>query len=133
MRQGIETLTQLRQQVYEDLNQIQHEEMVLRAARFLQESRLARETIEWFWNPRQTGAITEPDLRGELDSQIVVSAEVTTSERPVGSIDRRMAHTLHKLNDMPGRRIYFVRTDSMARRARTKVKKSAYEIEVVRI
>ena len=133
IQQGIATLSDLRKSVYEDVNQIQHEEMVLHAAQHLQSSACQGLPVNWSWNPRQTGNITEPDLRGTVDGQIVVSAEITTSERPVGTIDRRMAKTLKKLDDMPGKRYYFVRTDSMAQRARTKVEKSAYEIEVVQI
>ena len=36
--QGVDVLRKLRQAVYEDINQIQHEEMALRSARLLQEN-----------------------------------------------------------------------------------------------
>jgi len=91
VHRGIETLRRLREAIYEDLNQIQHEEMILRAARSLQGSDFQWEVVDWYWNPRQTGDRSEPDLRGVKNGEIVVSAEITTSERPVGTIDGRMA------------------------------------------
>ena len=131
--QGIDTLKTLRQTVYEDINQIQHEEMILRAVRFLQNSDFKGRALDWYWNQRQTGDVSEPDLRGLISGEVAVSAEITASERPVGTIDSRMASTLKKLNDMPGRRYYFVRTDTMEQRAMTKVAKNRYSVEVKRI
>lgn len=87
VHRGIETPRRLREAIYEDLNQIQHEEMILRAARSLQGSDFQGEVVDWYWNPRQTGDRSEPDLRGVKNCEIVVSAEITTSERPVGTID----------------------------------------------
>jgi hypothetical protein len=130
---GINILKKLRSTIYEDLNQIQHEGMILRAARLLESNCLAGKEVEWHWNPRQTGTAEEPDLRGIVAGRIVVSAEITTSERPIGSIDQRMTTTLDNLSKMPGKKIYFVCTDSMEKRARTKVKQAAYQIEVGRI
>lgn len=133
IKAGIEALKKLREEIYEDLNQIQHEEMILRAARHLQESDLQGEVVDWYWNPRQTGDKSEPDLRGVQNSSIIISAEITTSERPEGTIDSRMASTLKKLSTMRGRKYYFVRTPAMERRARTKSKKGGYAIEVRKI
>jgi len=130
---GIETLKQLRRAIYEDLNQIQHEGMILRAARLLESSELTGQEVEWYWNPRQTGTADEPDLRGLVAGQIVVSAEITASESPKGTMDQRMATTLEKLSKLPGKAFYFVCADSMERRARTKVKQAGYQIEVRRI
>lgn len=130
---GINVLSKLRQVAYEDINQIQHEEMVLRAARSLQENDFPNQQIEWYWNPRQTGDNSEPDLRATLGKDILLSAEVTTSEKPVGTIDTRISNTLTKLNSMPGRKFYFVRTISMEQRARTKVQKAGFAIEVRKI
>jgi hypothetical protein len=130
---GINVLSKLRQVAYEDINQIQHEEMVLRAARSLQESDFPHQQIEWYWNPRQTGDNSEPDLRATIGKDVLLSAEVTTSEKPVGKIDTRIRDTLTKLNSMPGRKFYFVRTISMEQRARTKVKKADFAIEVRKI
>jgi hypothetical protein len=87
----------------------------------------------WSWNPRQTGDSTEPDLRGHLDGTVVLSAEVTTSKEPLGTIDKRMGSTLQKLAQMDGALYYFVRTDTMLSRARTKVLKGQWPIEVIKV
>jgi hypothetical protein len=129
---GIETLKQLRRAIYEDLNQIQHEGMILKAARLLESSELTGQEVEWYWNPRQTGTADEPDLRGLVAGRIVVSAEITASESPKGTIDQRMGTTLEKLSKLLGKTFYFVCTDSMEKRARTKVKQAGYQIEVRR-
>ena len=130
---GIAVLLRLRQLTYEDLNQIQHEELVFRAAQFLRNSVFKGRNLKWFWNPRQTGNENEPDLWATEDEKIVLSAEVTTSERPIGTIDGRMRDTLKKLADMPGRKFYFVRTEEMENRAKTKVSKLSTSINVLRI
>lgn len=127
---GISMLEQLRHDHYEDLNQIQHEAMILRTAKSIQSTEFPDHPMTWFWNPRQTGDADEPDLRGKFGTQYVVSAEITTSERPVGTIDTRMATTLDNLSRMPGRRFFVVRTPSMMRRAQTKIAKAGYDIEV---
>jgi len=133
LESAIKILENLRREIYEDLNQIQHEAMILRAGLVLQRSDLINEDVEWYWNPRQRGGAEEPDLRGIIAGQIKVSAEVTASEKPEGTIERRMQATLSKLSKMRGKRIYFVRTQAMEKRARSKVKKAGYQIEVQRI
>lgn len=130
---GIGVLLRLRQLIYEDLNQIQHEDFAFRAAQFLRKSEFKGYNLKWFWNPRQTGNESEPDLRATNNKEIVLSAEVTTSERPIGSIDSRMRDTLKKLANMPGRKFYFVRTKEMENRAITKTSKLSVPIEVLRI
>ena len=130
---GVSILNRLRQVAYEDINQIQHEEMILRAARLLQNTEFLGQQIDWYWNPRQTGDDSEPDLRAIGGGEIVLSAEITASERPVGTIDTRIRDTLAKLDNMPGRKFYFVRTASMEQRAKTKVEKGRYAIEVKKI
>jgi len=77
---GIGILQRLCQEIYEDLNQIQHEAMILRTARSLQGRELAEQNVESYWNPRQTGTAEEPDPRGIIAGRIVVSAEITTSD-----------------------------------------------------
>lgn len=130
---GIAILDRLRREAYEDLNQIQHEHLIVRAAEWLlAEQRCAPETL-WFWNPRQTGDGSEPDLRGSHASVIVVSAEITTSEKPVGTNDSRMQKTLAKLAEMQGDKFYFVRTPQMQQRANTKIAKGGWKIEVVQL
>ena len=84
----------------EDLNQIQHEELAFRAAQFLRSSEFEGRDLKWYWNPRQTGDENEPDLRATENQEIVLSAEVTTSERPIGTIDSRMRDTLKKMADI---------------------------------
>ena len=128
---GIAILRNIRSEVYEDLNQIQHEAMILRAARFL--GGQYGKKIKWEWNPRQTGTGDEPDLRGSHKGRIILSAEVTTSEEPVGKIDGRMRETLAKLAVMEGDKYYFVGMASMAKRAQTKVQKNGYKIKIIKI
>jgi hypothetical protein len=130
--EGSERLREIRSSVYEDLNQVQHEYLLLRGVRWLLENRFGPE-VEWEWNPRQTGSASEPDLRGSLGGKIVVSAEATTSENPIGMVDQRMKETLEKLSQMDGERFYFVQTDGMAMRAQTKVSKAQWAIRVVRV
>ena len=125
-----ETLENLRQRTYEDINQIQHEAMILRAAKSLQKDDFIGRDIEWHWNPRQTGTADEPDLRGIFAGHIVVSAEITSSSHPKGVLDSRMRDTLQKLSAMEGKRVFFVRTAPMLRRATTKISKARYQVEV---
>jgi hypothetical protein len=129
---GIDLLRRLRQQVYENLNQIQHEYLILQAAACIRREHLVEvEGHQWFWNPRQTGKGTEPDLSVFLGTEQVISTEVTASEDPQGAIDKRMAQTLEKLSQMAGHKFYFVRTQRMRQRAITKVGKAGWQIDVV--
>ena len=64
---------------------------------------------------------------------VLLSAEITASERPIGAIDVHMRDTLTKLSTMPGRKLYFVRTDAMQMRAKTKVSGAGHSIEVRKI
>ncbi len=127
--EGIKMLACLRENAYELTNQLQHEALILEAA-----ADIAKDwgdlCIEWSWNPRQTGSVEEPDLQGEVNGDIVISAEVTTSRRPIGMVDQRMAKILKKLSRLPCQRIYCVRTPEMRRRAETKIRKAGYDIEV---
>ena len=133
LKAGIQIFVDLRNAVYEDLNQILHEAMILRAARAISSTDFFGDTIEWYWNPRQTGSAEEPDLRGEINGKVVVSAEITSSANPTGTIDKRMASTLKNLNNMSGKKLYFVRTETMEKRAKTKVSKSGYQIEIRKV
>ncbi len=130
---GIRILDRLRKDTYEDLNQIQHEHLIVRAAEWLLAERKCPPETQWFWNPRQTGDNSEPDLRGSHSGAIVISAEITTSEKPVGTIDSRMQKTLAKLAEMQGAKFYFVRTPQMQQRANTKIANGGWEIEVVQL
>jgi len=128
---GVGILQALRSETYEDLNQIQHEHLILLAAHWLLAEDVCSPSTEWHWNPRQTGDEQEPDLRGVQGANTVVSAEVTTSERPVGVIDSRMRKTLAKLARTDGVKFYFVRTEAMRKRANTKIARAGWPITVV--
>jgi hypothetical protein len=129
--EGVTLLSQLRETSYEDLNQIQHEYLILSAATWLVDNKKAPLNCEWHWNPRQTGGANEPDLCGKCEGRIVVSVEVTTSRRPVGTILGRMATTLLKLEGLPGERYYFVRTEKMGAKAAAIVLAQGFNIAVV--
>jgi len=127
---GLSAMRRIRLDVYENLNQIQHESLLVRAREQLEahEPRLSK--ARWFWNPRQTGDDSEPDLRALIGGRIVVSGEATTSEAPKGVIDTRMRNTLAALAEMQGQRYYFVRTPAMKKRAETKCRKAGWRISV---
>lgn len=127
----VAALSALRKEIYEDLNQIQHEYYIIRGARWLLNEKIVAPEVSWQWNPRQTGTATEPDLGGDVNGARVLSAEVTTSTEPKGKIDERMASTLAKLSAMPGKRFYFVCAEAMRQRASTKIDKNAWAIRVV--
>lgn len=132
VRNGIAQLREIRSTVYEDLNQIQHEYLLLRGLGWLLENGFDSK-VEWEWNPRQTGSGNEPDLRGSVNGRILASAEASTSENPVGMIDSRMRDTLEKLSQMEGQKFYFVGTAGMAMRAETKIRKANWSIKVVQV
>lgn len=129
--EGVECLRQIRNTVYENLNQIQHEYLILQGLDWLRSHGYNAIHLQWYWNPRQTGDENEPDLRAKDGSNVVISAEATTSENPKGVIDTRMRDTLANLNAMQGKKYYFVKSDVMTKRAHTKITKNAWDIEVV--
>jgi hypothetical protein len=126
---GVTQLRIIRSLVYEDINQIQHEYLILQALSWLCRNGSASD-ITWEWNPRQTGTANEPDLRGSLNGTVLISAEASASERPVGVIDSRMKETLGKLSQMEGQKYYFVCSEEMACRARTKIAKNNWPVKV---
>jgi hypothetical protein len=128
---NIAALIQLRKEIYEDLNQIQPEYLIVRAAEWLILGNHRPVVSEWFWNPRQTGTSLEPDLEGRAESDVIVSAEVTSSEKPKGTIRTRMRSTLKKLSEMNGEKLYFVRTEAMFDTAQGQILQSGWKIEVV--
>ena len=100
---GLEIIRNLRRLTYQNINQLQHEGLILRVVRLLGDEFYQSVAMKWFYNPRQGGRRDEPDLRGmDSSEKIRVSAEVTTSDEPQGGIDSRMAGTLKKLSIMPG-------------------------------
>lgn len=129
---GIEQLREIRSSIYEDLNQVQHEFLLLRGLAWLRKNGFDS-NLDWEWNPRQTGSGDEPDLRGSANGKILISAEASTSEYPGGKVDTRMKETLEKLSQMEGDKFYFVSTVEMAERAKTKIRKANKSIRVVRV
>ena len=130
---AIAMLQKLRSTAYENINQIQHEYLIIRCARWLIDEGHVEKNVQWKWNPRQTGSAKEPDLLATRDQQLLISAEVTTSETPQGTIDKRMARTLEKLSGMLGKKFYFVTTKEMKKRAVRKVEKGKWDIQIVLI
>lgn len=128
--EAVQVLQRVRSETYEDLNQIQHEHLIICAAEWLLAQRICGPETQWHWNPRQTGDHTEPDLMGIDDGVIVLSAEITTSAKPDGVIDTRMRKTLAKLAQQSGQLYYFVQTPAMATRAATKIRKAGWNIRV---
>lgn len=121
----VSRLFDLRSKVYEDLNQLQHKSLILTAAK-----ELAREhkVHHWTWHPKQTSSTSEADLTGyDFQNQPIVNAEVTTSKRPIGTIDKRMFSTLSSLASKQGALFYFVQTDSMLKRALGKIEKNGWK------
>lgn len=121
LTEGIDIVERLRRDIYEDLNQIPHKAMIVRAANLLSSTDYRGKVIEWYWNPKQTGSKKEPDLRGKIAGKTAINAEITTSEKPDGG-DKKIAYTLRKLDGFSKkcRKIYFVRTETMKQRAETK-------------
>ncbi len=105
VKAGTQILSKLRKTVYEDMNQLQHEALVLESARWLEEHVMNGKPGQWSWNPHQTGTIDDPDLECDFVGTRIV-AEATTSLKPEGTIDSRMAATLSKLAEMSGDRYY---------------------------
>lgn len=130
---GLSKLRSIRSSVYENLNQIQHEYLILQGLIWLNSNGCAHPETQWYWNPRQTGDSSEPDLRGIYEGQVVISAEATTSEKPQGVIDSRMRKTMAKLNQMEGKKFYFIRTNAMEMRANTKRTNNDWQITVVKL
>ena len=131
--EGIDIVQAIRESAYEDINQLQHEHLILAAIRWLETQGKVPPQASLFWNPRQTGGSDEPDLEVRTGGIPVISAEVTASPNPVGKIDERMATTLAKLSFMQGQKFYFVRTASMETRALTKIGKGGWTITVVKL
>jgi hypothetical protein len=127
---GIAQLREIRSSVYEDVNQIQHEYLLLRGLEWLLDNGFDSKAV-WEWNPRQTGSGIEPDLMGSVDGTTLVSAETCTSENPLGMADSRMRDRLEELSRMEGQKFYFVGAAGMVVRAGTKARKAQWAITVV--
>jgi hypothetical protein len=124
-------LFKLRSEVYEQLNQIQHRWLIIKVAKILKKE--SPQINFWRWHPEQTSSPIEADLTGYVNGQVFVSAEVTTSPNPIGTIDKRMEKTLRSLNKKEGKRYYFVQTEKMLMRAVHKIKSNNWNIVVQKI
>ncbi|WP_242218936.1 hypothetical protein [Shinella zoogloeoides] len=131
--QAVPILADYRKEIYEDLNQIQHEYALVRAMEWFNAHRPDLGGLVWYWNPRAGGAKDEPDLRGADLHGVRISAEVTTSPHAIGVLHSRMVRTLAKLSFMEGERFYFVVGTRMERQAQNSVEKKGYSISVVNL
>ncbi|OGO24008.1 MAG: hypothetical protein A2Z28_03610 [Chloroflexi bacterium RBG_16_51_9] len=133
LESSLEMLKTLRGLVYEKMNQIPHEALILKTAKLLQDEFYPNIHIEWLWNPRQTGKKSEPDLQGLDKEKVIVSAEITTSSKSQGTINTRMAFVLQKLSAMPGDKYYVVTTEDMEHSAKSKISSLGYQINILRV
>ena len=76
---GLSKLRSIRSSMYENLNQIQHEYLILQGLIWLRSNDHVPLGTQWYWNPRQTGDSTEPDLRGTSKGQVVISISLPLS------------------------------------------------------
>lgn len=129
IEEGISMLSDLRSETQEEMNQIQHAALISDAASALQDE-YPEVTITWKWHPEQSGDAEDPDLQGDVGGETIISAEATASKLPEGAIDTRMREKLDNLPRFHGKLFYCVRTAEMWRRARTKIRKAGYDIEV---
>jgi len=130
--EGSARLRRIRSEIYENLNQVQHEYVILQGLHWLASNGFSHEVV-WEWNPRQTGGREEPDLRGTHDGRVAASAEATASQEPKGGLDSRMRDTLEKLTKMEGEKFYFVCAHAMAQRAQKKVRDAGWRVRVVNV
>lgn len=113
---GLGQLFTLRKAVYEHLNQLQHEGLLLDAVAWLRRKKLVPRGANWDWHPRQTSGKGEPDLRASWRGKVRLCAEGTAAALPRGSIKDRLKATLKRLpTECEAQRHYcFVRTNEMA-------------------
>ncbi len=125
----VKILFEIRSNIYEDINQLQHKALIIKVAGLLKKE--YPEIVSWSWHPKQTSHPDEADLTGyDSKKQVIVNAEVTTSIRPTGTIDQRMKSTLESLNRKKGKLFYCVQTPEMYRRAELKIRKNRFNIMV---
>lgn len=118
----IELLVKIRQDVYEEMNQIQHAATIISAAEKFQQE--FPQINKWTWHPKQTSHKDYADLTGFINNKVFLNAEITTSLKPKGTTDKRMFKTLESLSNKGGKKFYIVKTDEMKKRAETKICKS---------
>ncbi|KGO85488.1 hypothetical protein Q765_15795 [Flavobacterium rivuli WB 3.3-2 = DSM 21788] len=127
----VQLLSNIRKDLYEDLNQMQHAALIIKAAESLQKE--FPSINKWHWHPKQTSHPDYADLTGYVDNEIFLNAEVTTSLNPVGTIDKRMMSTLTSLNGKSGIKFYYVVTEKMCNRAKSKKTNNGFNIEIRQI
>ena len=125
--ENIQKIKDIRLAAYENLNQLLHRNLILN---FLTLDGLLSKKIKW--NPEQTGGSSEPDIEIKTESG-VVNVEVTTSQKPNGTIRKRMSSTLKKLDAFSGKKIYVVASEAMEKTAVNLIKKWGYKITVRKI
>jgi hypothetical protein len=93
---GASQISLLRTGIYENINQLLHEVLVLEAQRRLeQEERYSN--LTWYWHPRQTSGPFETDLMGWKDLDLMVVVEANTSAKHTGVIRGRVRKALENL------------------------------------
>lgn len=127
----VQLLSNIRRDLYEDLNQLQHAALIIKAAEELQKNH--PDINKWYWHPKQTSHPDYADLTGYVNDMVFLNAEVTTSLNPVGTIDGRMKSTLTSLNDKEGLKFYYVVTDKMYDRAVSKKNNNGFNIKIRKI
>jgi len=134
----VKALSNFRAESYEMMNQIQHEWLAVSAVKYLLDmnsiKEIEKEKYSVEWNPRQTGKKSEPNIRVFIkETKTIINCECTSSKEPLGVIDTRIRKDLESLSEMNGVKYYFVISDSMKKRAETKIRKKGFAIEVVKL
>lgn len=125
----VERLSDIRKELYEDLNQLQHAAMIIKVAEQLQREYVLID--QWHWHPKQTSDPDLADLTGYVNDEVFLNAEITTSFKPEGTIDKRMKSTLMSLhNNKNGLKFYFVLTNEMYARAQKKKVKNNFDVTI---
>jgi hypothetical protein len=126
----VNILNKIRLNFYENINQFQHENLLIETAKRLQSD---YEIDIWKWHPNQTSKKDEVDLMGFKNEKLVVCAEVTTSNNPDGRIDTIMRNTLEGLQKINADRFYVVTTEKMYNRAINKAKNRGLNINILKL
>ena len=127
LNEQLELLSKIKINNYEDMNQIQHKAAIISVAEKFQIE--FPEINKWTWHPKQTSNKNEGDLTGYVNDKIVLNAEVTTSLKPIGTIDKRIYNTLKGLSKKEGEKYFIVQSDEMLNRANTKINKNKWDIK----
>lgn len=90
----MDLLARLRKLSYESINQFQHEYRCLQMVTELRRRVPGGGRLTWHWHRGPTSRPDEADVIGYSGKKHVVQAEVTTSAKPTGTIDKRMRKKL---------------------------------------